>query len=291
MSEQYIVSGANGFIGEKVVSLLTSRGKNVIGLCRNMDIQGMESVRWILNDEFLVKSEAFMKEKTVFIHLAFARANRGSSEIAESLDFTKDLLKSICGSKYLERFIYVSSQGIYGKTDNIRRISTKAEPESVYTIAKYAAEKMVEMAFDEDQDYCILRLDNVIQSQNLVRALFKSAICKGCINITGGKQVFSYIDGDDAADAIALCACSDKRSNRHIYNVGPNQMRISLIEIAEIVKKIAGEHNKIEVIYNPDDTVLWAGMDSEDFCTEYNWKPKYGIMQMIERMYKEVRDT
>lgn len=291
MSKQYIVSGSNGFLGEKVVSLLVSQGKKVIGLCRNKGIQNDGTVKYVLNDEFLTKTKIFMKEKTVFIHLAFARANREASEIAESLDFTKNLLKNICKSEHLERFIYISSQGIYGKSEKIRKVSDRAEPESIYSMAKYAAEKMVEMAFDEDKDYCILRLDNIIQSQNLVKTLFKSAISKGRIDIIGGKQVFSYIDGDDAADAIVLCACSDKRSNRHIYNVGPNRMRISLIEIVEIVKKVITEQNNIEVIYNPDDTVLWAGMDSEDFCVEYNWKPEYDIVQMIERVYKEVWDT
>lgn len=291
MSEQYIVSGSTGFIGRKVVSLLAKQGKKVIGLRRSTGVRVDGTVRYVLNDVFLANPEAYMKEKTVFIHLAFARANRGEAEIAECLDFTKSLLKSICGYEYLERFIYISSKGIYGKSEKIKRVSDRVEPESAYAMAKYAAEKMVEMAFDEDKDYCILRLDSVIQSQNLIRTLCESAVNKGCINIIGGKQVFSYIDGDDAADAITLCACSDKRHHRHIYNVGPNQMRISLIEIAGIVKKVADKDNNIEVIYKPDDTVLWTGMDSEDFCTEYGWEPKFDIMQMIEHVYNEVQNT
>lgn len=39
MSEQYIVSGSNGFIGEKVESLFVKQYKRVIGLCRNADVQ------------------------------------------------------------------------------------------------------------------------------------------------------------------------------------------------------------------------------------------------------------
>lgn len=289
MSEQYIVSGSNGFLGKKVVSLLAKRENKVIGLCRSVDANICGPVKYITNKEFLMSPNTYMDEKTIFIHLAFARANYGAREIAGSLDFTKDLLNSVCDSDNLERFIYISSQGVYGKTEKIRSVTIKVEPESIYSMAKYAAEKLVEMTLI-DKDYCILRLDNVIQSQNLIKSLSMSAINKGCISITGGKQVFSYIDGEDAAEAIVACACGQKNC-KHIYNVGPNRMRVSLIELAEILRSIAAKYNNgVEVLCNPDDTELWAGMDSEDFCIEYAWKPKYDIFQMIERVYKEVRN-
>lgn len=287
MSEQFIVSGSNGFLGKKVVSLLSDRGKQVIGLYRGMKPQEDGNVRYISNDVFLAEPEEYMCEETVFIHLAFARANRGSRGLAESLDFMENILNNVGPFDNLKNFIYISSQGIYGKSEEIRQVMNKAEPATPYSMAKYAAEKMVEVAF-KNKDYCILRLDNVIQSQNFVKALSESAISRGRIDITGGKQIFSYIDGDDAAEAIAVCACGGK-SKEHIYNVGPNRMRVSLLEVAEIVKQVAAKYNNnVEVAYTPDETVLWAGMDTGAFCMAYHWEPKYNMFQMVERVYGEV---
>lgn len=290
MSEQYIVSGANGFLGKKVVSLLAGQRKRVIGLSGNVRVEEKDNVSSVSNDAFLADPEVFMSDPTVFVHLAFARANRGAREIAGSLDFTKDILGSVAASGNLKKFIYISSQGVYGKGQEIREVENKAEPESPYSMAKYAAEKMVETAL-RDKDYCILRLDNVIQSQNLVRALSGSAISRGRIDITGGKQVFSYIDGDDAAEAIAVCACGGT-TKEHIYNVGPNRMRVSLLEVAEIIKQVAAKYNNsVEVVCTPDETTLWAGMDSDAFCVAYHWKPKYDIFHMVERVYREVMEA
>ena len=287
MYRQYIVSGANGFIGEKVVRMLSQRGEKVIGLCRNISSEKSAPITYVSNIEFLNNSEKYMKKNTVFIHLAFARANRGAEELAESLNFTKDILSNICHSENLEKFIYISSQGIYGKSSDIRMTSNKAQPESIYTMAKYAAEKMVEMALAE-KNFCILRLDNVIQSQNLIKALAKSAIQKQCIHIIGGKQVFSYIDRDDAAMAIVICACSFNNM-KSIYNVGPDKMRVSIIEIANILAHIAQKYgNEIKIVFEADSTELWAGMDSKDFCEEYHWQPQYNIVEMIERVYLNI---
>lgn len=285
MSVQYIVSGSNGYLGAKVVSLLLSKGEKVIGLCRNLPDINSEKINYVPNDVFLEKAEKYMNRKTIFIHLAFARANRGAKEIAESLDFTKSILDKISNFDNLEKFIYISSQSVYGKTKKIRSVNNQVEPVTPYAMAKYAAEKLVESNL-KNYKYCILRLDNVIQSQNLINVLVKCSIMDHRINITGGKQIFSYIDGDDAASAIVVCACS-KKNNKLIYNVGFNKMRISLIEIANIIEKIAMQHNnKIEIIFKADDTELWAGMDTEDFCKEFNWKPQYNIIQMITRIYE-----
>lgn len=285
MLKQYIVSGSNGYLGEKVVSILANQGEKVIGLCRKVPGQKNEQVSYVTNEKFLANSSTYMDRDTIFIHLAFARGNRGAGEIANSLDFTKEILNKLSISDNLKKFIYISSQGIYGKSSKIRMVGDQAEPESLYTMAKYAAEKMVESSF---KNYCILRLDNVIQSQNLVKSLAKSAIREKKIYIVGGKQIFSYIDGEDAATAITICAQSEE-NHEYIYNVGPNKMQVSLLDIADILKQVAAYHqNEIEVLIEPDSTELWAGLDTKKFCDEYHWKPKYNINQMIDRVYESV---
>lgn len=289
----YIVSGANGFIGNKVVALLSRQGENIVGLCRepdSVDVRTNSNVSYTSNREFLKNLEKFVVQDYVFIHLAFGRSDRGFQMIADSLDFTKKILKKLISHGLKGRFVYISSQGVYGRQKDIRCVSDPPQPDTSYSMAKYAAEKMVEMAFSGEQDYCILRLDNVIQSQNLVKALSESAIIQEKIHITGGKQVFSYIDVDDAAAAIVKCACYKGKYKRHIYNVGPNEMCVTLIEIADMIKQIADRKgNNIEIVLDSDDTALWAGMNSWDFYEEFDWSPQYNIMDMVERVYENVQ--
>ena len=287
----YVVSGANGNLGSLVMEKLLEAGENVMGLCRNPDEASIKEYM-VKNDDFLDNIDDIMKENHVcFIHLAFARANRSAEEIADSLNFTKRLLSSIADKPELERFICISSQGVYGKTGKIRTVSLPAAPGSVYTAAKYAEEILTEFAFEKrnDVDWCILRLDNVIQSQNLVRMLSKSALTTGEISIRCGRQYFSYIDKEDAAEAIALCAVHEENYKRKIYNVGPDCMRISLSEVAELVKSAAAQTGReVTIDETPEGIELWAGMDSKEFMQEFDWRPKFSIEEMVVRVYMQM---
>ena len=221
------------------------------------------------------------------VHLAFSRRNRPEADIAGSIDYAQKIFSKV---KSLEgnRIIYVSSQGIYGNTTEIRTENTLPAPNSPYTMAKYAVEKILSAYFDEGMATSV-RLDSVAQSQNLIYALCRQAKYDGLIQLKGGEQRFSYIDVDDAVSALlSLLQYSGKW--KRVYNIGLNGGRINLRRLAEIIaeysEKETGKSVKIEI--NSQGIELWAGMDASLFMNDTGWMPKYDIMDIITHIYKTI---
>ena len=287
-----IITGATGTIGKQLVQIIL----------RNTDDYIVCVTRSKLDKDFVhsnrlteMSCEDFLEETVgeydVLIHLAFARANKGNEAIGESLRFT-ELVFSKAVSLEIPKILYISSQGIYGSTPLIRNVAMVVAPSSVYSMAKYAGELLLQECIRQSESkFIILRLDNVIESQNLVRALCKNAIYNHKISLIGGHQVFSYISSFDAANAIFLSYKCQLRENA-IYNVGPDRMRVSLIEIGEIIRTIALERgSEIQVSLQEDDTELWAGMDSKQFTEDTGWRPSVGLYDMIKGIYIQTEKT
>ena len=218
--------------------------------------------------------------------MAFSRANRPKQDIASSLDYsirTYDKLREL----NVQKVVYLSSQSVYGSTAEWRKEDCKPAPDGVYPMAKYAGEKLLETA--GFREYSTLRLDYVIQSQRLVPVLCQNAKEKGEIQLKGGKQTFSYIDRTDVAKAIVSLLNSDVPW-KPVYNVGPNMMRYSLMDIAEIVKSVAMKHGieSVSIELEENDTEMWSGMDSTVFMTDTGWKPSMDIYQMVDKIYQEM---
>lgn len=222
------------------------------------------------------------------VHFAFARRICPYEEIADSIDYCKEVF-SLFARDGIQRVIYVSSQGVYGNASCFRTETTRPAPSTVYSMAKYAGEKIFEMAFAESgSETCIIRLESIIQSQNLVKALCKDAKTAGEINLKGGKQTFSYLDEEDAVEAF-FSLIEMSKPPKSVYNVGPNHMRYTLTEVAACVKEVAFEHgNKVVINIQQDDTQMWAGMESTLFSEDTGWKAKFGLKDMICRVYDNI---
>lgn len=289
-----LVTGANGNLGSCLIKELADHtdygviavGNNKCKINEALDKEGVDN----RNKVILLNQDEFYRLENVelfaAVHAAFSRANKSYTDIALSLDYSRNVYRKLMKIG-IKRVIYLSSQSVYGSTSEWRKEDSRPAPDTVYSMAKYAGEKLLEAEFaDSDIEYSSLRLDYVIQSQKLVPTLCKDAKVKKVINLVGGKQTFSYIDRTDVARAIvSLLNC--KRTNVSVYNVGPNRMRFTLIEIANIVKSIAEKHGINDVVINlsESDTELWSGMDSSLFMKDTGWKPSMNILQMVENTF------
>ncbi len=296
--ETILITGANGMLGGALVKELAgSTGCDIIAVARDKDkirdmllreeIGSSDRITAVSRDDFLKGS---WEGVSAMVHLAFSRANMPVESIAASLDYSRDVFRKTWESNVPEA-IYISSQAVYGPTPEFRSEDMAAAPDSVYAMAKYAGEKLFEEVFDGTEvKHSVLRLDYVIQSQRLVPFLCRDAKEKGVLNLRGGKQNFSYIDKSDAAKAIAALLAY-KGTWRPVYNVGPDRMRISLPEIAELVREAAENHGRsgIKINLEESDAELWSGMDSRLFMNDTGWKPSMNIYQMIESIYESVQ--
>lgn len=294
--KRILITGADGNLGGRLTKLLAeSTEYGIVAVSSFPDrIPLMLEREGIANKDKVIQmssDDMFAHDLNKYnivgaVHLAFSRAIFPSRDIASSLDYSLSAFKKIIDSG-IQNAIYVSSQSVYGDTSDWRTEETVPAPGSIYAMAKYAGEKLFEACYmgHEELQHAIVRLDIVIQSQNLVRALCKNAKEKGQLTLKGGKQVFSYLDASDVPKAL-LALLNSKAKWQPVYNVGPYKMRYTLVEIAEYVKKIAEVYGyKVNVSLAEDDTVLWAGMDSGKFIHDTGWKPEVGIENMIENVF------
>lgn len=297
MSEKYILlTGSDGNLGGRLSKFLVDTTDfSVVAVSSFPErIPLMIEREKIIHTEKIIQmssNDMFTDDLTKMdirgvVHFAFSRAIFPNKDIASSLDYSLTAFNKIIDSKF-QNAIYVSSQSVYGNTSEWRTEETIVAPDSIYAMAKYAGEKLFEACYrgHEDLQHAVIRLDLILQSQNLVKALCRNAKEKGELHLTGGKQVFSYLDIDDVPSAIyAMLTC--EKDWKPVYNVGWNKIRYNIIEIAEIVKDIAEKQgNKVRISLDRNDTEYWSGMDSSLFTKDTQWEPKKEIYEMIRNIF------
>ena len=284
-----LVTGANGFLGGKIARhIITDTDFDVIAVASseekvqimcNRESVDKNRIHFLSNEDFF-KPETELKNIYGAIHLAFARRIRPANEIASSLSYASAVFHKLSECN-IDRVINMSSQGVYGGTEKFRTEETVPAPENHYTMAKYAAEILFNNIMKDCPHHTNFRLDLVTQSQNIIKGLCKSAK-EGKINLKGGKQVFSFIDGEDVATAVVAMLKTDG-SWDNVYNVGWNRKRYTLIELAEIVAEATVKCGYIrpEIELVDADINLWAGMDSSRFMEKTGWKPSFTLLDSL----------
>lgn len=297
--KRILLTGANGMLGGKLTKrLLDTTDCEIVAvtftaemIAEMLDREGIaakDRVHFLSNDDFLAPGNA-AGHLDAAVHLAFARKIFPAKDIASSIDFAAAVFRKLAEIG-AARVINISSQGIYGKTEEFRTEETPAAPENNYTMAKYAAEVLFRQYLKDSpvQDYTNLRLDLVVQSQKLIPAFCKQAK-EGKIALRGGEQRFSFLDADDAVAAIAAMIFS-KPGWAPAYNVGWNRTRYTLVEAAEAVAAVSERlgFGRPEITLDKQDIALWAGMDSTRFTAHTGWTPQISFDQMIERIFRTV---
>lgn len=291
-----LITGVDGFLGGRITRrILDSTDLKVLGLTMSMEwaqnmctregIDPTDRLAFMLNDDFLDGDRVDWPLFGV-VHLAFSRRMQPAADIASSIVFAAKVFHRLADLS-ADRVIYMSSQGVYGNTDQIRTEQTPPAPATQYTMAKYAAEVLFHDILCHARHHTALRLDPVAQSQNVIKGLCRSA-ATGSIRLTGGKQVFSFIDAADAAEAVIamLLAQGDWAT---VYNVGWNRKRYTLVELAELIADAAEARGmeRPSIFLEENDTALWAGMDSTRFMEKTGWMPAIELRDTVCAMLGE----
>lgn len=290
-----LVTGVDGFLGGKITKkIINETDYNVIGLTLSMNsvksmlkrenLTQMERLTFLTNEKFL-DSEKTDWDIYGAVHLAFSRRMQPAADIASSIKFASDVFHKIvdCDADYV---INMSSQGVYGNTEEIRTEETIPAPATQYTMAKYATEVLFDDIMRNCAHHTNFRLDPVAQSQNVLQGLCKSAK-EGKIKLKGGKQVFSFIDALEVPNAVvAMLHAAGEWDG--VYNVGWNRKRYTLIELAEIVADVAEKcgYRKPKIELEEADIALWSGMDSTRFMEKTGWKPTIRLEDTVSGILK-----
>ena len=284
-----LITGVNGFLGGKITRrILSDTPYDVLAVASSeekvqamIEREGVEAsrVRFLSNEQFLLP-ETPLPDVYGAVHLAFARRVRPAADIAASLDYAAAVFHKLadCG---IDHVINMSSQGVYGAAEEFRTEQTPPAPPTHYTMAKYASEILFHDILRAAPHHTCFRLDLVAQSQNVVKGLCRSAV-EGTIRLKGGKQIFSFIDGEDVARAVVAMLTADGEWDS-VYNVGWNRQRYTLVELAQTAADAAVScgYPRPAIELEEADIALWAGMDSSRFMKKTGWKPEVTLFDSL----------
>lgn len=283
-----VLTGAGGKIGRALIErILEKTAWRVLAFSSSLEQkpEWKDRVTAHGNDEILTLLPTLKKVDTC-VHMAFSRRFNTNSEIALSLDFSSNLYKAAlaCGS----RVINLSTVGVYGLNPDFPSENTTPAPDSLYSMAKYGSEVLMHSYFqDSNVSVTNLRLSGIVQSQRVLPFFIENAKTKGEIQITGGKQQFSWIDIEDAVDALIALIAFDGEW-RPVYNVTLNKERYQITELAAAVSDEAERrgYGRTAITITPnEENPICVGWNSEAFMRDTGWKPKVSIKETIRKMF------
>jgi nucleoside-diphosphate-sugar epimerase len=144
----------------------------------------------------------------------------------------------------VRRFIFASSDSIYGQIDGPVDEQCEAKPLSLYGILKRKVEE--EVSKKASQSFCptFLRMATLfgvsprMRFELVVNHLAMNAALYGKVTAFNGVQYRPLVHVRDAAQAyVRVLGSPDELVRNKIYNVGDSRQNIRMVELAELVKE------------------------------------------------------
>ena len=294
-----LVTGGAGFIGSHLVDTLIQDEHEVLviddlstGHKEYVNKQAKLEVLDI-NDEKLAEIVADFLPDVIY-HLAAQKNVRVSLEnpvldakinILGGLNILNQAIKN-----KVKKFIFASTGGIYGDTDNLPTDESGAEqPMSPYILNKLTFEKYLAILGQDKIKWSVLRPANVYGPRQdpqgeagVVAILLDDAI--------KNKTFYAYGDGHNTRDYVyvadlvhAFIKFLDKAEG--VYNISTGQEN-SLLDLIESVKEISGNNINVEHREAIVGEVKRSCLNSAKVGTDLDWKSTYDLKQGLELTYR-----
>lgn len=277
-----LVTGASGFLGHHLVKeLLKQDETKVIGILGRPEdkinaLPDNPNLQIYPLDAFF--NETFEHIDTV-VNCAFARSN-DPGLLAAAFDFTEKAIKRLEGL-CVESVINISSQGVYKRlgVGELSKEYSPIEPIDLYSMAKYAAEKMFSLS--SIPHVTNVRLASILMPQRFLYFFVNKARAGEHFTVTAPNQYAALLDVTDAAKGLAAIVRLAPEKRADVYNLGIGT-QYSLLEYAEGVKAVGREMGyKVEFDVADNGTTVCAGMDCSRLMEDTGWKPAILKDEMI----------
>jgi len=310
-----LVTGGKGFIGSKIVEMLTKDGHKVT-VVDNNDTYGImtkqeldklfqwrtrnwvaENVQVISGDilDRLVCLKAFSHNPDIVIHLAtYPRAKIVDEDpilgIPKVINTTTNLLWH--SSKWsIKKFVYISSSMVYGDFVDGTKEDAKTKPKNIYGEAKLTGERMVKLFAKRDNlNYSIVRPSGVYgpgdMPDRVVSKFFEKAMKNETITLHNGANKVDFTYRQDAARGIIMSALSSVSNVSFNITAGN---ATSLKTLAEKIIEITGSKSEVEDIGNHKLYPMRGTLDISRAKDLLGYEPEFTLEQGLKSYYDWLR--
>lgn len=221
-----VITGVNGFIGNKIRQRLEENNWDVWGLDVRQQSAPKMLVANLLNEEATREAFTAIPSPYVIVHTAALahgqRPPKGETSFTFNTKITMNLL-NVCQA-HVSGFAFLSSVAVYGEAGRKRpvRVVDECRPSTEYGRSKVACEKMV--VSSGIRDVSILRLAPVYDADHM-KDVYKRVKCPGISRISIRiipEPCYSLCHVDRVVQAV-LESIKQEKEGVHVYNVADQE--------------------------------------------------------------------
>ena len=310
-----LVTGGKGFIGSKIVEMLSKDHKITVvdshdtyGIMTKEELNKLfvwrtrnwntENVSMIQGDvlDRLVCLKAFSHNPDIVIHLAtYPRAKIVDNDpivgIPKVINTTTNLLWH--SEKFnVKKFVYISSSMVYGDFVDGMKEDGNTKPKNIYGEAKLTGERMVKLFAKRDGlNYNIIRPSGVYgpgdMPDRVVSKFFAKAMKNETITLHNGNNKVDFTYRQDAATGIIQAALSSVANVSFNITAGN---ATSLRTLAEMIIEITDSRSEIEDIGNHKLYPMRGTLDISRAKDLLGYEPKFSLKEGLQNYYEWLKN-
>lgn len=300
-NKRVLITGGLGFIGRRLIRKLVSNKAEVIILDNNKkerdDVDIDFGVADILDIDISQPFDLEHHDISIIFHLAaLTNLKECTKNPLKAFEInclgTQNLLESIRSSR-IERFIYMSTLGVYGIPKNL----PMDEDHPTIPIEPYAASKLagesVTMAYSNSYgvEASIARSFNAYgpgqRNDFIIPRIIEQGLEKDIIELENIKSTRDFIWVDDVAEGLIKIAEKGKDT---LYNLGTG-IETPVEEVIKIVGELLGKKIAIKTKSIKKSGVLRSRADIEKAKTHLGWRPKVNLREGLSQMINYYREA
>ena len=302
------ITGIAGFLGSHLANRMINLNHEVSG---NDNLIGGEKINLNKKINFfetdcndLEGMSKIIKGNDIVYHCA-ATAHEGLSVFSPNI-ITKNIFQASVSTitasiqNNVKRFIYCSSMARYGNQKTPFDENMDPKPVDPYGIAKVAGENILKVLADlNGMEWNIAVPHNIVGPNQKYDDPFRNVLSifinrnlqnKPAIIYGDGnqKRCFSYID--DVIYCLEKLAL-DKKINKEIINIGPDEEEVTINEIAEMVANKTGFNGKPIYVSDRPKEVKFATCNANKSRKLLNYQTKTSLKEAIIKTSKFIKDN
>ena len=305
-----LVTGGKGFIGSKIVEMLSNDHKVTVvdnhdtyGIMTKQELNNLYTWRtrnWNAKNVTMIQGEildrlvclkAFSHNPEIVIHLAtYPRAKIVDNDpivgIPKVINTTTNLLWH--SAKFnVKKFVYVSSSMVYGDFADGTKEDASTKPKNIYGEAKLTGERMVKLFAKRDGlNYNIIRPSGVYgpgdMPDRVVSKFFAKAMKNETITLHNGENKVDFTYKQDTARGIILAALSSVANVSFNITAGN---ATSLRTLAEKIIAITGSESDLEDTGNHKLYPMRGTLDIGRAKDLLQYEPEFTLEQGLKSYY------